>query len=310
MANEPADPAAAAESTRVDFGVVMFVRSSGDHVWHRRIIANSGDHVEYRIGYENSSRIQHNDVIVKVTLPPSIEYIPATTHVKNASNPVGEGLNVHSDAVVAEGINIGNYAPDANAWVLFKARIDSDAPVQALARALIATQIGAKENTAVVDITSVSPSTSTARPPAQEEVVPERSQAVAPTWFLSHASVDAEFAATLRRRLLDRGVTGWLAQEDIGPSENYAASIVSAIERADRLIVILSAAALNSVHVQREVSLGLRFGKPLVPLYLKHAGSSWRDLELPSSWVYWLEISQVLEVADPDDAVSRLTAHR
>jgi len=74
--------------------------------------------------------------------------------------------------------------------------------------------------------------------------------------FISYSSMDKNIADNLCAKLERNGVKVWYAPRDVhGP---YAASIVSAIEKCDYFIVILSQNSLSSEHVLNEVDLAFQ----------------------------------------------------
>ena len=71
--------------------------------------------------------------------------------------------------------------------------------------------------------------------------------------FISYAANDAETANAACRYLESRGVTCWIAPRDVKPGAQYADAIVRAINEATALVVVMSASAMASSHVLREV---------------------------------------------------------
>ena len=55
--------------------------------------------------------------MIKNVLPKNLAYIPSTTKLTNAAY----SLDINQDDLVTDGINIGHYEPDANAYVDFTA---------------------------------------------------------------------------------------------------------------------------------------------------------------------------------------------
>jgi len=71
--------------------------------------------------------------------------------------------------------------------------------------------------------------------------------------FISYAANDAETANAACRFLETRGVTCWIAPRDVKPGAQYADAIVRAINEATAVVVVMSASAMASSHVRREV---------------------------------------------------------
>src|ERR1700685_2228522 len=82
------------------------------------------------------------------------------------------------------------------------------------------------------------------------------------TVFLSYASPDAEVANQVCEFLESHGVPCWMAPRDVKPGAAYADAIVRAINEASALVLVLSASAIASEHVRREVERAGSTHKP------------------------------------------------
>lgn len=89
--------------------------------WVNELQAEIGDELEYQIVYQNLSNNEQTDVMIRSKLPSNLQYISGTTKLWNANYPEG-AVNL-DDVIVNTGINIGNYAPTANAYVRFKVKV-------------------------------------------------------------------------------------------------------------------------------------------------------------------------------------------
>lgn len=87
--------------------------------WTDSLAVKIGDEVEYQIAYRNTSGVDQRDVMIKDTLPSNLEYIPGSTRLWSATID-GE---VVDDTILTTAINIGHYAPNANAYVRFRAKV-------------------------------------------------------------------------------------------------------------------------------------------------------------------------------------------
>src|SRR5262245_49829976 len=83
--------------------------------------------------------------------------------------------------------------------------------------------------------------------------------------FISHSSKDATIAVHIRDWLEQHNVASWFAPRDGMAGEAYGKSIVEAIKASRVLVVIVSANALASEHVQREVTLAVSNNVPVIP---------------------------------------------
>ena len=114
--------------------------------------------------------------------------------------------------------------------------------------------------------------------------------------FVSHASVDAPLATALCQHLEALGLRCWMAPRDIPPGAHYAESIIQALETCRATVLLMSAPALSSPHVLREVERTVSLRRLLMPVRLVDAtaqgamaylltGAQWLDLwtmDLPS----------------------------
>ncbi len=124
------------------------------------------------------------------------------------------------------------------------------------------------------------------------------------TLFVSHATEDGQVAVDVTAELQRQGVGTWLATRDIQVGENYAAQIHDAIVESSHLVVLLSPASIESVHVQREVNLALDQGKALLPVLVSQDPGFMSTL--PAQWKYWLGVVQVVPYSGAENAVELL----
>jgi hypothetical protein len=71
--------------------------------------------------------------------------------------------------------------------------------------------------------------------------------------FISHASLDADLAASLCAGLEARGLSCWIAPRDIASGQPWGASIVRALDECPVMLLALTVQANASRHVVREV---------------------------------------------------------
>jgi len=101
-----------------NFTISKQVRKSGTKDWVETVAVNDGDSVDYLVTYKNTGTTVQNDVVINDILPNGVSYTAGTTYVANTTNP--NGLKV-GDNITKGGINIGNYAAGAAAYVKFSA---------------------------------------------------------------------------------------------------------------------------------------------------------------------------------------------
>jgi hypothetical protein len=84
--------------------------------------------------------------------------------------------------------------------------------------------------------------------------------------FISHANQDGDIALGLAAALRAEGYSTWCYEEDTAVGASYLAQIDRAIERARAVVVVVSAAALRSGQVLKELVRAHEAAKPFLPL--------------------------------------------
>jgi hypothetical protein len=107
--------------------------------------------------------------------------------------------------------------------------------------------------------------------------------------FLSYASPDAEVANQVCQYLESHGVSCWIAPRDVKPGAAYADAIVRAINEAGALVLVLSASAMASEHVSREVERAASKHKQVVAFRVDGAHLS-AELEYFLSRSQWIDV--------------------
>lgn len=98
------------------------VRQAGTTEWLAGIDVKSGDLIEIQYDYQNQdTELKHRNVTTSIGLPDGIEYVPGSTILYNSAYP--EGVEAGNDAIVTNGLVIGDYMPGANAYIRITARI-------------------------------------------------------------------------------------------------------------------------------------------------------------------------------------------
>jgi hypothetical protein len=107
--------------------------------------------------------------------------------------------------------------------------------------------------------------------------------------FLSYASTDRAAAEAVCAALETRGIRCWIAPRDVPAGADWGEAILTAIGRAHAMVLVLSRATANSVHVRNEVVTAVSQSLALVPvrvedcqpggaLRLHLAGSHWLNV--------------------------------
>jgi len=106
---------------------------------------------------------------------------------------------------------------------------------------------------------------SSSTPPAQQKIIPPSSAPVSAqqqnthsdyhTCVLSYATEDQAFAEKLHADLQSKSVSCWFAPHDLKIGDKLRTHIYEAIQKQDKLLLILSEHAVTSDWVEREVEL-------------------------------------------------------
>ena len=110
-----------------------------------------------------------------------------------------------------------------------------------------------------------------------------------PTAFISYASQDAAVANSLVEALEHHGVRCWIAPRDVIPGSLYADGIVRAINGASVFVVVLSAHAVGSAHVGKEIERASSKRRPIIAI---HTDSG----QLTPAFEYFLSESQWIDL--------------
>lgn len=104
--------------------VNKFVRHLGEgaSAWSLTTNAKPGDDLEYKIKFKNEGNTQLNDVMVGDNIPMYNKYVASTTKLYNGNYP--NGMAVTTDNIDKGGINVGNYLPGSEAYVIIRVKVD------------------------------------------------------------------------------------------------------------------------------------------------------------------------------------------
>jgi hypothetical protein len=89
--------------------------------------------------------------------------------------------------------------------------------------------------------------------------------------FVSYSRTDAQFVRQLTTALEADGHDVWVDTEDIVGSEQWRASIVAGVQRADAVLLVVSPRSMASPNVEREVTVAAEETRRIVPLVLERA---------------------------------------
>jgi len=131
-----------------NFSVKATVRLAGEKKWRECIDAKVGDKIEFQIEYTNTSNERQDGVALKDILPANLRYVEGSTKIKNARYPDGNSIN--EDYLITDGLKIGNYNPDANAYLMFTVEVVDDDLSEGL-NTIVNVVSGGIENTIIED---------------------------------------------------------------------------------------------------------------------------------------------------------------
>ncbi len=108
--------------------------------------------------------------------------------------------------------------------------------------------------------------------------------------FISYSTIDQVLVDIIYDELKQASLDPWIASKDILSSENFAKKIAETIKVCDGIILILSSNASNSIHVEKELGLALKYKLPIFPIKI--------DGILPTeSFEYYLEGVQWIDAS-------------
>lgn len=87
--------------------------------------------------------------------------------------------------------------------------------------------------------------------------------------FLSHSSLDRDFADTVAETLRKHGIPVWYSQTNILGAQQWHDEIGEALKRCDWFVVILTENSVSSMWVKREVVFALndnRLANKIIPI--------------------------------------------
>lgn len=103
--------------------ILKQVKVEGSPEWQANVDAQAGDTLAYLITVKNEGNTQLNNLIVRDSLPPRLQYVTGSAMLYNANHRSGIRI---SDSIIAGGVNAGNYTPGSDVKIRFQARIPAD----------------------------------------------------------------------------------------------------------------------------------------------------------------------------------------
>jgi hypothetical protein len=106
--------------------------------------------------------------------------------------------------------------------------------------------------------------------------------------FISYSGEDSTVAAKVCRLLELQGIDCWIAPRNVEPGRDYGEQIISAIELAPAMVLILSAGANSSIFVPNELERAVSKGKPVFMFRLAQIQPSW-DIGRLAARAQWFD---------------------
>lgn len=106
--------------------------------------------------------------------------------------------------------------------------------------------------------------------------------------FVSHSSEDKQFSDALVHHLESRSIRCWVAPRDVPPGKSYAEAILDGLKESKVMVLVLTASASGSPHVEREVERALNLGKSVIPVRAEDVMPS-GALDYFISSVHWID---------------------
>jgi TolB-like protein/tetratricopeptide (TPR) repeat protein len=129
-------------------------------------------------------------------------------------------------------------------------------------------------------------------PPIDPQVAVQGAKASSPHVFISYASQDAAVAERLCATLEAAGLPCWIAPRDVEAGALYADAIVRAINEAKAVVLVMSASAIGSDHVAREVERAASKHKPIIAFRIDAAALN-PGLEYFLSNSQWIDVPAI-----------------
>lgn len=107
--------------------------------------------------------------------------------------------------------------------------------------------------------------------------------------FICHSSKNHALALQIVNTIESYGEKCWIAPRDILGSDTWGRSIVEALENSGVVIVLISAASIQSPQVLREIERSVHNEVPILPVLLEDVAVS-KDFEYFLSACHWLDL--------------------
>jgi hypothetical protein len=125
--------------------------------------------------------------------------------------------------------------------------------------------------------------------------------------FISHSASDESTATWWCQALESEGLACWVAPRDIPPGADWAAEIIEGLDAAYAMLLLLTASAMQSPQVRREVERAVHKEIPVIALRLDPEPLS-KSLEYFLSAQHWIDARDRVHEAHRSAVIGALAA--
>jgi len=125
--------------------------------------------------------------------------------------------------------------------------------------------------------------------------------------FISHSASDESTATWWCQTLEREGLACWVAPRNISPGADWAAEIIEGLDAAYAILLLLTAPAMHSPQVRREVERAVHKEIPVIALRLDHEPLS-KSLEYFLSAQHWIDAQDRVHAAHRPAVMAALGA--
>lgn len=125
--------------------------------------------------------------------------------------------------------------------------------------------------------------------------------------FISHSASDESTATWWCQSLENEGFACWVAPRDIPAGADWAAEIIAGLDAAYAMLLLLTASAMSSPQVRREVERAVHKEIPVIALRLDHEPLS-KSLEYFLSAQHWIDARDLVHEAHRPAVIGALAA--
>jgi len=112
-------------AVRADFDLKNRVSEAGKNNWQKSINVKHGDTVDIALSYRNTGSVIQQNVSFHDILPKGLSIVPGSVEwYSGHTNGKWKKIDTENHLTTAPGLNVGDYAPQGNAYVQFKATVD------------------------------------------------------------------------------------------------------------------------------------------------------------------------------------------